>query len=486
MVRVGKWAAAVAVAGVAAWAGVALTAQEPKPKPGAKSDAPPAPGAKQVDLSGLKEAVATAAKRGENVDDIRAALAALEKALPTARAGAVPPELQALRDAVDAANRKGENVEAIAKELLAVETAVAGRSLAKPKPQPRPEPPEPNPGFPRPNPGLPFPNVPFPALPNPGVGGVGGVDIELFNKSMELRRKAAELLIQNPRDPDVIKERQKLLAEANELMMKAMNNLAGGGAGGIAPIMPAFPALPDLGGRVADRARLGVRIERLPAVAVEQLGLEPNTGISVSMVTPNSAAEKAGLKVHDIILEFAGKPVSANTEEFIRRVGEVKAGEKVDLVVLRKGKKVDVKGVELPEAAKRPGADLPFPALPLPGGLLPDQPNARPLLPAVDVPGLRLAPAPPALPALPNPVAIPPGFASVSYTNNSDGFTLKAAKDGAKYVLTGTFDAAGRPTFGKLVFDQGGKSQTVEAADKLPADLKADVEALLKTVEPRK
>ncbi len=351
MFRVGKCVAALALV-AAAWAGLSLTAQEPKPGAGAK-------GAKPVDLAALRDAVDTAAKRGENVDEIRTALNAFEKALPNAKAGAVPPELQALRDAVDAAARKGENVEAITKELVAVEMAVAGKSLAKP----RPEPPQPNPPFPNPNP-VPFPNVPFPGVAPGGLP--GGIDVEMFNKAMELRKKALEMMIEGRGKPETQKEAQKLLTEANELMLKAARN-----GGGVAPIMPVFPDV----GRIPDRARLGVRIERVPAVAADQLGLEANMGIAVTMVTPGSAAEKAGLKVHDIILEFAGKAVNDNTEDFIRRVNEVKTGEKVDLVVLRKGKKVEVKGVELPEAAKRPALPpFPQPALPLPG-LLPDQPN---------------------------------------------------------------------------------------------------------------
>jgi S1-C subfamily serine protease len=96
----------------------------------------------------------------------------------------------------------------------------------------------------------------------------------------------------------------------------------------------------------------------------------------VSGVVPNSVAEKAGIKTHDIILEFAGKPVGGDLEEFTRRVNEVKTGEKVDLVVLRKGKKVEVKGVELPEVQLRPVRPvLPNPRLDLPlPGLLPNLP----------------------------------------------------------------------------------------------------------------
>lgn len=347
MVRAGKWVVAVALAVASVWTGFALSAQETKP----------------VDLSALRDAVDVAAKKGENVDEIRKALDAFEKAKPAANTGRVMPELQALRDAVEGAAKKGENVEAVAKELAAVETAIVGRPLAKPKPEPRPDVP-PNP-FNPPNPLVPFPVVPFPG--NPG----GGIDAEAFQKGMDLRMKALELMAKNPRDPDA----RKLLAEANDVMMKAIR--PNGGANivpvfPVFPVFPEFPAFPDAG-RVPDRARLGIRLENLAPIASEQLGIDANVGIAVTAVVPGSAAEKAGLKAHDIILEFAGKAVSDNTDDFIRTVNAAKAGEKIDLVVMRKGKKVDIKGVVLPEAGRLP---LPRPALPA------DLPNLFPALPA--------------------------------------------------------------------------------------------------------
>lgn len=333
---------------------------------------------KGVDLTALRDAVGAAAKKGENVDEILKALDAFAKTKPQPKTGRVTPELQALRDAVDAAARKGENVEAITKELVAIEMSVAGRALTRPKPEPRPEPPEPIPPGRLPPRPLPPPDFPFPAFPNPGIGGIGGggIDVETFNKAMELRRKAMELILKDPNDPEARKEAMKLQAEAAELMLKAARGLAGGanGLGGVPGMPVPFP----------DRARLGIRLERVPQIASEQLGLEPNTGIAVSLVQPGSVAEKAGLKVHDIILEFAGKAVTDDTEEFIRRVNAVKVGEKVDLVLMRKGKKVEVKGVELPAApAFRP---------PQPG------PNADPARP------MKLLPLPPP----PVPVAPPP------------------------------------------------------------------------------
>jgi serine protease Do len=359
---------------IAAWVGVAhFTSVEAAPlsvnataEPAVKpvADEKDAKDAKAVDLTALRDAVDTAAKRGENVEAIRKALDAFAKTSPKAANGAVPAELQALRDAVDAAARKGENVEAIAKELAAVERAVAGKSLAKSRPEPRPEP-EPNP-----NPGrVPFPN-PF---PNPGVFPAqppAGIDVELFNKAMDLQRKAMELMLKNPNDPEAIKEGQKLRREAAELLLKAAAG-GGGGLGGLGGL-PA-PLFPNDFGRVPERARFGIRMDRVPAVAVEQLGLEPNMGIVVAMVLPNTPAEKAGLKVHDIILEFAGKAVTDNTDDFIRRVNEVKVGQKIDIVVLRKGKKVDVKGVELPDMKQ--GRVLDQPAKPLPRPVVPNFPD---------------------------------------------------------------------------------------------------------------
>ncbi|QJW96042.1 S1C family serine protease [Frigoriglobus tundricola] len=346
MIRAGMCVATGVLATVATWAGVAhFTPADAAPVGAAREDTKPTADAKPVDLTALRASIEAATNRGENVDEVRKAFDAFEKSAPKTGADAVPSELQTLRDAVDAAARKGEAVEAIAKELAAVETAVAGRSLAKPRPEPRREPdPSPNPGF------LPFPNA-----------DIGGVDPKLFNKAMELQRRAKELMLKNPRDPEAIKEAQRLRTEAAELLLKAAR---GGGAGGL-PIAPLFPDLD----RNQDRVRFGIRMDRVPAVAADQLGLEPNTGIVVALVMPGTAAEKAGLKMYDIILEFAGKPVTDNTEDFAQRVNDVKAGEKVDLVLLRKGKKVEVKGIELPDVPRRPAQPqpLPFPALPLPG-----------------------------------------------------------------------------------------------------------------------
>ncbi|MBA4065423.1 MAG: hypothetical protein C0501_17260 [Isosphaera sp.] len=320
------------------------------------ADAPP-------DLADLRDAVRAAAKKGNNVGEIAKAVDALEKALAggfvAPKPGTpIPPELTAVRDAVEAAARKGENVDGIRTELEAVEKAVTGRVLDRPKPPPPADPPvrprdpfRPD-VFPRP--------LPFPVLPN------AGPNAEEMQKAQDLMRKALELLVQNGNDADA----RKLLEEAREMMLKAI-----AGQGGI-PNFPAFPELnlPDAAGRGPGKFRLGVRLEPLTPVLVEQLGLEAGRGVVLAEVIEGSPADKAGLRANDIVIEFAGKPVTDVPADFTAQVNAAKGG-KVDAVVLRKGKKVELKGIELPDAPaapRRPAVRpvVPLPVLPgLPGGL---------------------------------------------------------------------------------------------------------------------
>lgn len=302
--------------------------------------------AKTPDLSDLRDAVKAASKRGENVMEIAKALDALEKAVAKGwtfpKPGAtVPasPELVALRDAVEAAGRKGENVEGIMTELEALEKAMTGNVLTRPKPAPPVDPvrPEfPRPDFPiRPIRPQPFPVQPFPVQPFPVRPGVNAADIQ---KAQDLMRKALEMRLKDPNDPEAL----KLMKEAQEMLLKAV---AGAGLGGIAPPDFEFPNIPV---QPVQRPRLGIRMERLTPVVMEQLGLEAGVGVAIAEVVEGTVAEKAGFKTHDIIVEFAGKPVSSEPGDLSQRVNDVRPGQKVNAVVLRKGKKVEIKDIELP------------------------------------------------------------------------------------------------------------------------------------------
>jgi len=100
------------------------------------------------------------------------------------------------------------------------------------------------------------------------------------------------------------------------------------------------------------RGFLGVFPTDIEPDMAEFFGLKDTKGVLISQVTENSAADEAGLKRGDVVTEFDGVPVdSAN--DFRMRVAMHKPGSKVDLVVLREGKRMDfsVKLAQRPDEA---------------------------------------------------------------------------------------------------------------------------------------
>jgi serine protease Do len=94
-------------------------------------------------------------------------------------------------------------------------------------------------------------------------------------------------------------------------------------------------------GKVA-RGFLGVGIQDLTAENAPFFGLKQDTkGVLVPEVTKGSAAEKAGLKPGDVIIELNGKPVET-AKELQGRVSALKPDTDVELVVLRDGKRETV------------------------------------------------------------------------------------------------------------------------------------------------
>jgi len=407
---------------------------------------------KTPDLADLRDAVKAANKRGENVSEIVTALAALEKSVAKgwafpANGRTVPasPELVALRDAVEAAGKKGENVEAIAKELELVEKAMTGQVLTRPKPLPPVDPPI------RPNPN-PFgrPDLPFrrPMVINPG-----GVNAAEFQKAQDLLRRAMEMQLKNPDDAEAL----KLLQEAQQMLLKAIAD--GGNGGGL--------LLPDLDfanpgiGRIPDRARLGIRMERITPVLVEQLGLADGIGIVVVDVIDGSVAAKVGFKPNDVLVEFAGKPVTDVPEELSRRVNEARGNEKLDAVVIRKGKKVELKGIELPELRQ------PFPRRDI-------QPRIPDVNPAPRGNGRREE----------DPNDRKPNNApgnSVTVATSNGAFTIKAVQDGVHYLITGTNGDDGIVLSG-VAIDDDGKSHKTDQIDKVPEEYRSTVKKLLRSI----
>jgi aminopeptidase YwaD len=71
---------------------------------------------------------------------------------------------------------------------------------------------------------------------------------------------------------------------------------------------------------------------------------ESTTGMKISGVRPNGPAEKAGLKSGDVITNIGGHKIM-NVYDYMGVLGELKAGQEVDVVVTRDGNELKVKAV---------------------------------------------------------------------------------------------------------------------------------------------
>lgn len=71
---------------------------------------------------------------------------------------------------------------------------------------------------------------------------------------------------------------------------------------------------------------------------------EEGKGVRLSGVSPNSPAEKAGLKKGDVVVKFAGKPVGT-LQDYTEYLRTAKPGDKVEIVVNRDGKETALQAV---------------------------------------------------------------------------------------------------------------------------------------------
>jgi serine protease Do len=119
-----------------------------------------------------------------------------------------------------------------------------------------------------------------------------------------------------------------------------------GGSIGIGFSIPsnlAKPILADLQkfGR-AHRGWLGVHIQTVDDEIAENMGLKDQHGALVADVMAKGPAEKAGIKVGDVIVKFDGKDVP-DMHHLPRMVAETAIGKEVAVSVMRDGKKLDLK-----------------------------------------------------------------------------------------------------------------------------------------------
>ncbi|MCS0628266.1 DegQ family serine endoprotease [Telluria mixta] len=89
------------------------------------------------------------------------------------------------------------------------------------------------------------------------------------------------------------------------------------------------------------RGRLGVQISEVTTDVAESLGLGRARGAEVAMVEPGGPADKAGLKVGDIILKFNGKDIERSSD-LPRLVGGSTVGSRASVTVWRRGSQLDL------------------------------------------------------------------------------------------------------------------------------------------------
>ncbi len=117
----------------------------------------------------------------------------------------------------------------------------------------------------------------------------------------------------------------------------------GRGIGFTIPINTAKEVMADLlgGSRIA-RGYLGVVLQPLERELATYWEIPEVEGVIVNGVVEGSPADRAGIKVGDIVTRLSGEPVAAEKDEdigdFQRRVAGMEVGEKVEMEVFRAGK----------------------------------------------------------------------------------------------------------------------------------------------------
>jgi serine protease Do len=90
------------------------------------------------------------------------------------------------------------------------------------------------------------------------------------------------------------------------------------------------------------RGYLGVMIRNITPALADEFKLKHASGALVEEVSPDSPAQKAGIKEGDVVLEFNGKPVADNRHLQLA-VADIHPGATVPVEVWRNGEKETVK-----------------------------------------------------------------------------------------------------------------------------------------------
>jgi len=108
------------------------------------------------------------------------------------------------------------------------------------------------------------------------------------------------------------------------------------------------------------RGWLGILIQDVTRELAESFGMKRPVGALVARVLPDSPAEKAGIQVGDIIVEYEGRAVESSST-LPPMVGQTRVGSQAGMKVMRDGKEIrlDVTISELPEDEAVAGGGVP-------------------------------------------------------------------------------------------------------------------------------
>jgi predicted metalloprotease with PDZ domain len=86
------------------------------------------------------------------------------------------------------------------------------------------------------------------------------------------------------------------------------------------------------------RAYLGIYLQDLTPKVAKKMNIEVKEGALVTRVEKESPADSAGIKEDDIIVEVNGRQIY-DADDLVKTIGREKPGEKVNIIVNRKGEK---------------------------------------------------------------------------------------------------------------------------------------------------
>jgi S1-C subfamily serine protease len=96
---------------------------------------------------------------------------------------------------------------------------------------------------------------------------------------------------------------------------------------------------------------IGGQNMKVPPHAAHVLGLGAESGVLIISVEPDSPAERAGLQVRDLLVEFDGKTISS-IDDLHRQLTDERIGRSAELVVIRHSARVGLRAVPREPAAE--------------------------------------------------------------------------------------------------------------------------------------